>query len=103
MNNMRVLLILFILAIMPVYAAEPNEETACCLQFQQGVQELPEQCNQFDINKDRCKLVVEDYNAITASLGNPNTSYFFLVALVFVLIIVVIIWLIWYLIGRFRK
>jgi len=61
----KLLFILLLLFIIPVYANEPTPETACCMDFLNDYP-LLDQCDQYEINKQRCEGIVSDYNTITS-------------------------------------
>jgi len=59
----KILLLLLLLSITGVYANQPTPETACCMSFQDGWT-LTEECDQFEINRERCDKIVAQYKSL---------------------------------------
>lgn len=53
---------MLLMTVATVYAAELTPETGCCLDFEKGLQ-LPAECNQYDINEERCDDIITRYKA----------------------------------------
>jgi len=98
MRYRSVLLLVFVLliSITPMYAAEPTEETACCMSFLTG-SALDDACSQYEINQKRCDKLVSSYESLvfwTDGFGSLMMPVLALGALVFFL------WVLW---GAFKK
>jgi len=76
--------------ITPVYAAEPTPEVNCCMSFERGFG-VPEECNQFELTKEKCESMVKEYESWVwwidmTSLASPVIMFAFLIF---------IAWLLW--------
>ena len=90
---------LFLLMITSVYAAQPTEETNCCLLFDDEWT-LPEECDQYEINKERCDVIIAEYESFYNWINYGSVYVFYAIQLA---IFAFVAWLIWKCIRHFRK
>jgi len=85
--------------IAPVYATQPTEETNCCLSFEDGWT-LPEECDQYEINKERCDVIISEYEGFYNWVNYGSVYLFYALQLA---VIAFVAWLLWIGVRKIRK
>jgi len=89
------ILLLMLFLVTPAYAMQPTEETNCCLLFDDEWT-LPEECDQYEINKERCDVIVAEYKSFYNWVNYGSTG-------ILIAVIAFVAWLLWIGVRKLRK